>query len=300
MRKVSIAPDSQGVMRIQLNNKFIFQYGLLDQGFWPDGLYTAPSDDALKADIEVAKKLGFNLLRKHVKVEPQRWYYWCDRLGMLVWQDMPSGDRAAHWSQLPEITRSEKSKACYERELKAMVDGLRNHPSIITWVPFNEGWGQYDTIRIINWTMQYDTSRLVDAPSGWNDFPSAGHMVDRHEYPGPAAPSFEKSRALVLGEFGGLGYSVVGHTWNGQGWSSNQLHTTQELNAAYVGLMAELKRLVESSGLSAAIYTQLADVEAEINGITTYDRAVMKFDEETMIAAHKSLFEAAHRIFVKK
>ncbi|HEV3118286.1 MAG TPA: glycoside hydrolase family 2 TIM barrel-domain containing protein, partial [Gemmataceae bacterium] len=200
MRKIAIGKDEHEVTRILLNGKFIFQLGPLDQGFWPDGLYTAPTDEALRYDIEVTKKLGFNMCRKHVKVEPERWYYWCDKLGLLVWQDMPSGDRSVAPGK-GEITRSPESARQFERELKSLIDAHLNHPSIIMWVVFNEGWGQYDTSRVTNWVKSYDPTRLANCASGWNDM-AVGDVHDIHVYPGPGSPVPETGRAAVLGEFG--------------------------------------------------------------------------------------------------
>src|SRR5262249_25193722 len=204
MRKIEVkATDKKGPPRILLNGKPLFQMGVLDQGFWPDGLYTAPTDEALRYDIELTKKLGLNMSRKHVKVEPARWYYWCDKLGLLVWQDMPSGDRSIPPGK-PGLVRTKGSGAQFELELRRMLDALSNHPSIIGWVVFNEGWGQYDTARMAAWTKKYDPSRLVDAASGWNDR-KVGDVHDVHVYPGPGAPPAETGRASFLGEFGGLG-----------------------------------------------------------------------------------------------
>lgn len=272
MRKSSLCKDSAGITRMCLNNKPLFQIGPLDQGWWPDGLYTAPTDTALKSDIEVEKRLGFNLARKHVKVEPDRWYYWADHLGLLVWQDMPS-----------TIVRGERtadSKQQFERELQAMIDGRRNHPSIVMWVPFNEGWGQYDTARIVKWIKTYDPSRLVDDASGWTD-EGVGDVVDVHKYPGPDAPKPETARAAVLGEFGGLGLPLAGHTWQSQSnWSYRGFTRPGELTKAFSELFTQLRSLEVSSGLSAAVYTQTTDVEVEVNGLMTYDRAIVKMDEK--------------------
>lgn len=272
MRKSSLCKDSAGITRMCLNNKPLFQIGPLDQGWWPDGLYTAPTDTALKSDIEVEKRLGFNLARKHVKVEPDRWYYWADHLGLLVWQDMPS-----------TIVRGERtadSKQQFERELQAMIDGRRNHPSIVMWVPFNEGWGQYDTARIVKWIKTYDPSRLVDDASGWTD-EGVGDVVDVHKYPGPDAPKPETARAAVLGEFGGLGLPLAGHTWQSQSnWSYRGFTRPGELTKAFSELFTQLRSLEISSGLSAAVYTQTTDVEVEVNGLMTYDRAIVKMDEK--------------------
>jgi beta-galactosidase/beta-glucuronidase len=295
MRKSSLARDEKGVLRMQLNNKPLFQVGPLDQGFWPDGLYTAPTDEALRSDIEMTKRLGFNMARKHVKVEPERWYYWCDKLGLLVWQDMPSGDKSARW-QGPsgfdgvEMQRSPASAGIYERELKSLLDGRHNHPSIVTWVPFNEGWGQFETVRILDWTAKYDPSRLVDGASGGNHFP-AGHILDHHQYPGPGAPKPVADRAMVLGEFGGLGLPVKGHTWQEEkNWGYRNFKSAEEVTHSYLELIDKLQPMIRESGLSAAIYTQTTDVEIEVNGLMTYDRAIVKMDEAKIKAANSKLY----------
>jgi beta-galactosidase/beta-glucuronidase len=298
MRKVSTARDEKARYRIQLNNKPYFMLGPLDQGFWPDGLYTAPTDEALRSDIEVLKKLGFNMARKHVKVEPDRWYYWCDKLGLLVWQDMPSGDKSAEWRgpsgvDGKEIMRTGESAQIYESELRAMIDGRYNHPSIVVWVPFNEGWGQFDTVRILNLTKQLDPTRLVDGASGGNHFP-AGDMLDHHQYPGPGAPSAVTDRAMVLGEFGGLGLPIKGHTWQEEkNWGYRSFKTSEELTDNYVALLKKLRPMIEDAGLSAAIYTQTTDVEVEVNGLMTYDRGLVKMDANAVTAANKAVYTPA-------
>lgn len=292
MRKISMAKDKNGFLRLCLNNQPYFQLGPLDQGFWPDGLYTAPTDEALRYDIEVTKKLGFNMARKHVKVEPERWYYWCDKLGLLVWQDMPSGDRSAKWKgpsgfDGEQMERTPESAEIYERELKALIAGRYNHPSIVVWVPFNEGWGQFDTVRVLNLTKQLDPTRLVDGASGGNHFP-AGDIIDHHQYPGPGLPPKVADRAMVLGEFGGLGLPIKGHTWqNEKNWGYKSFTNATDLTTAYVGLLEKLHPLVESDSLSAAIYTQTTDVEIEINGLMTYDRAIIKMDADKVAAANR-------------
>jgi hypothetical protein len=300
LRKISLARDGQGRLRMQLNNQPLFQLGPLDQGFWPDGLYTAPTDEALRYDIEMTKKLGFNMARKHVKVEPDRWYYWCDKLGLLVWQDMPSGDKSAEWRgpsgvDGKEMQRTPESAAIYERELKALIDGRGNHPCIVIWVPFNEGWGQFDTARILNLTKQLDPTRLVDGPSGGNHFP-AGDIIDHHQYPGPGAPPRVTDRAMVLGEFGGLGLPLKGHTWQDEkNWGYRSFKSSEDLTENYVALLKKLHPLIEQAGLSAAIYTQTTDVEIEVNGLMTYDRALVKMDEAAIRAANKSVYQPAAR-----
>jgi beta-galactosidase/beta-glucuronidase len=264
MRKIAVGRDDAGVNRLLLNGRPLFELGTLDQGWWPDGLYTAPTDEALRSDLETLRRLGFNLVRKHVKVEPERWYYWCDRLGLLVWQDMPSGNND-----------TAEGKAGFSAELERVVGALRNHPSIVMWVPFNEGWGQHDTERYAAWLKARDPSRLVDDASGWTDR-GAGDVMDIHDYPGPAAPPPELHRAAVLGEFGGLGLPVPGHLWIERGnWGYRRFATTDALWTAYQALLAQLRFLI-GDGLAAAVYTQTTDVETEVNGLMTYDRAVIK------------------------
>ncbi len=285
MRKIAVMKDDKGVPRIQLNNKTIFQVGPLDQGWWPDGLYTAPTDEALKYDIEMTKKFGFNMTRKHVKVEPARWYYWCDKLGLLVWQDMPSGDANPQGKE-KEIKRTPESAKQHEAELAAMIENLHNHPSIIMWVVFNEGWGQYDTKRITEWTKKTDPTRLVNNASGWHDM-NVGDVVDAHIYPGPGAPAIEKERAAVLGEFGGLGLGVDGHTWSKKTWGYRGAASKEDLTRKYERLLAGVWKLKDEKGLNAAVYTQITDVETEANGLLTYDREIIKLDLDRAAAVNK-------------
>jgi hypothetical protein len=278
MRSIAVKADPGGVRRLYLNGQPLFQLGLLDQGWWPDGLYTAPTDEALVWDIEKTKELGFNVIRKHVKVEPARWYYHCDRLGMIVWQDMPSAQ-----------DMSPAGEPIFARELRAMVDALRNHPSIVMWVPFNEDWGQHATEKHVAWLKSYDPSRIVNNASGWDDM-KVGDVVDLHAYPGPAMPPLEKGRASVLGEFGGLGLPLDGHTWLDRGnWGYRSYTTQAELNTAYQNLLAQL-RMHAGDGLSSAIYTQTTDVEIEVNGVMTYDRSAVKLSPES-IAANKRMYD---------
>jgi hypothetical protein len=286
MRKIEVAKDDRGVNRIKLNGKPVFMVGPLDQGFWPDGLYTAPTDEALRYDIEVTKKLGFNTTRKHVKVEPDRWYYWCDRLGLLVWQDMPSGDRSIRPND-PDLVRTPESARQYEAELKAMIDGLQAHPSIVMWVVFNEGWGQFDTKRIADWTRAYDPTRLVDAASGWADRPGVGDVHDLHSYPRPSAPPLEPRRAGVLGEFGGLSLGVDGHTWQKEIWGYQGTASGAELTRKYERLLREGWDMKDAKGLNALVYTQITDVETEANGLLTYDRAIIKVDLDRVAAVNR-------------
>jgi len=275
MRKVALRKDEQGFVRITLNDQYLFEAGTLDQGFWPDGIYTAPTDGALRSDIEFLKQCGFNLTRKHVKVEPDRWYYWCDKLGLLVWQDMPSGNNA-----------TEAGQRDFENELHRMVVDLGNHPAIVMWVLFNEGWGQYDTEALAQWLKKLDPSRLVDDASGWTDM-RAGDIIDIHSYPGPDAPVSEPARAAVLGEFGGLGLVVPGHCWTTNYWAYVMLTNDLELAAQYTQTFKQVWRLHAVRGLSAAVYTQTADVETECNGLQTYDRAVAKMPPAKVQAANR-------------
>jgi hypothetical protein len=278
MRKIALRRGDDGFMRIALNDRFIFQIGTLDQGFWPDGIYTAPTDDAMRSDIEFLKKSGFNLIRKHVKVEPQRWYYWCDKLGMLVWQDMPSGNNA-----------NAAGRRDFESELLHMIDNLKDHPCIVTWVLFNEGWGQYDTESLARWIKGMDPSRLVDDASGWTDM-RVGDLVDMHNYPGPDCPDADPRRAAVLGEFGGLGFIIPGHTWSTNFWGYVMLTNRDDLADRYTHMLKQVWRLHASRGLNAAIYTQTADVETECNGLQTYDRAVAKIPPSVLLAANRGGF----------
>jgi len=299
MRKISTAPDAQGIQRIMLNNAFLFQYGPLDQGWWPDGLYTAPTEKALKFDIEQTKAMGFNMIRKHVKVEPARWYYHCDKLGLLVWQDMPSGDMGNRWDPRPGIIgiasdrdRTTESENIYKTEWKAIIDATRNFPCIVVWVPFNEGWGQFKTDEIVKWTMAYDPSRLVNAASGGN-FSTSGHIMDLHNYPEPAMPDpaiYGKQQIIVLGEFGGLGLPLESHTWQSKdNWGYQSFPNATELLAKYETFITNLDALIPK-GLSAAVYTQTTDVEVEINGLMTYDRAVSKMPIPKLNSIHAKLY----------
>ncbi len=289
MRSVEVKKDIDGFNRIFLNGKPLFLFGPLDQGWWPDGLYTAPTDEALRYDIEVLKQLGMNVCRKHVKVESERFYYWCDKLGLMVWQDMPNGDR--HISPRAEdIERSAESEANFRREYKALIDSHRNHPCIVAWVPFNEGWGQFKTNEILAWTKELDPTRLVDGPSGWTDR-GAGDLHDMHRYPGPEMPAPEAGRAVVLGEFGGLGWPAAGHLWwDKRNWGYRTYATQAELQQNYDGLMRNLRPLI-GKGLAAAIYTQTTDVEGEVNGLMTYDRAIVKLDVEKVAKTHARFYE---------
>ncbi|MEE2781551.1 MAG: sugar-binding domain-containing protein [Planctomycetota bacterium] len=294
LRDVALGRDGGGNLRLLLNGEPLFHYGPLDQGWWPDGLYTAPSDEALLYDLLVTKEMGFNMVRKHVKVEPARWYAHCDRLGLLVWQDMPNGDLHIRPEE-PDIDRSAQSRHQYEAEWSAIIDAFHNYPCIVMWVPFNEGWGQFDTQRIVDWTRKLDPTRLIDNASGWSDR-DCGDVLDIHAYPGPAMPPLEKTRAVVLGEYGGLGLPVEGHTWtNKDNWGYRGYTSEAELNDAYHDLVQKLRPLIDS-GLAAAVYTQTTDVETEVNGLLTYDRVVNKFDVPRAAEAHARLYEPPNRL----
>jgi len=293
---------------MMLNNKFVFQYGPLDQGWWPDGLYTAPTDEALLFDIVKTKEMGFNMIRKHVKVEPDRWYYHCDKTGILVWQDMPSGDLGGgQWNTRPGMeggadkVRTPESEKIYRTEWNAIIDYLYNHPCIIVWVPFNEAWGQFKTVEITGWTMQKDPSRLVNSASGGN-FHETGHILDLHNYPGPvmAKPEvFGSQQALVLGEFGGLGLPLEGHTWlDKNNWGYRTFQDADTLFRTYSGYLDQIAAFIKR-GLSAAIYTQTTDVEIETNGLMTYDRKVIKVPERQLREVSRKLYDAAPNVRFK-
>ena len=296
-RKISAEKDKNGIMRMFLNNKPLFQYGPLDQGWWPDGLYTAPTDEALLYDIKKTKDWGFNMIRKHIKVEPARWYYHCDKEGILVWQDMPSGDHGDYQWQ-PRVynggiyhERSAESKANYYREWKEIMDFCISNPSVVVWVPFNEAWGQFDTEKVVEWTENYDPSRLVNPASGGNHR-ACGDILDLHNYPGPEMYLVDAQRVTVLGEYGGIGLPLDGHLWwNKRNWGYIQFKDGDAVTEEYVKYANQLKELVKR-GFSAAVYTQTTDVEGEVNGLMTYDRKVIKINEAKIKAANEAVIKA--------
>jgi beta-galactosidase/beta-glucuronidase len=299
MRKISLSKEKGGIRRLELNNKPLFQYGTLDQGYWPDGLYTAPNDEALRYDIEITKELGFNMIRKHVKVEPARWYYHCDKLGILVWQDMPNGGKMGLLHLLLNILRSKKKKRDTKRnetekkqfyiEFEGMIYNLYNHPSIIVWVIFNENWGQFDTKKVVNFVRELDSSRLIDEASGWVDY-GVGDIADRHKYVGPAMPRTIKNRVAVCGEFGGLGLKIKNNIWQKRiKFDYKTFENSNDLFEFYSILINKLKDL-KNNGLSGAIYTQITDVEGEINGLLTYDREVIKMNKNELRELNLSLY----------
>lgn len=300
LRKFSSRKDPSGITRLQLNNKDIFQFGPLDQGWWPDGLYTAPTDEALVYDLKKIKDFGYNMVRKHVKVEPARWYTYCDRMGLIVWQDMPNGGRGpAEWQGGQYYTgadavRSAASEANYRKEWKEIIDYLYSYPSIGVWIPFNESWGQFKTPEIAAWTKEYDPSRLVNPASGGNHYP-CGDMLDLHNYPGPNLYLYDPQRATVLGEYGGIGMALKGHLWLAdKNWGYVKFNTPEEVTAEYTKYADHLMELI-SKGFSAAVYTQITDVEEEVNGLLTYDRKVIKVNEPQIRAINQKICNSLNK-----
>ena len=296
MRSFGMQRDDNGIVRLTLNGLPIFHFGPLDQGWWPDGLYTAPTDEALAYDVQKTKDLGFNMIRKHVKVEPARWYYHCDRIGMIVWQDMPSGGRGPEWQttqyyQGPESLRTIESEECYIKEWTEIINSLKSQPCIGVWVPFNESWGQFKTPEIVAMTKKLDPTRLVNSASGGN-FYQCGDILDLHHYPEPKMVLYDPTRATVLGEYGGIGRKVEGHTWvKDQGWGSVEFDTEEKVTDTYVEYAEQLYRMA-FQGFSAAVYTQTTDCETELNGLMTYDRAVVKLDENRLLNINRKISHA--------
>ena len=281
MRKISIGTD-HGFKKMFLNNKFVFEIGPLDQGFWPDGIYTPPTEAALKGDIQAMKQLGFNMVRKHIKVEPARWYYWTDHMGLLVWQDMPSAD--SYISNPPPVDTAE-----YKKELREMVESHWNVPSIIMWDTFNESQGRHDTRALVDMVKKMDPSRLVDRDSGAGyengGDGNVGDVDDVHSYPPPAYPPPSPTQALACGEYGGIGFLVKGHTWRDTGGGYTEVQSPGDLEELYGEFAGLLKSFRDDHGLSAAVYTQITDVETELNGLMTYDR-VFKCDPAEIAKAN--------------
>lgn len=283
-----------------LNGKPVYNFGPLDQGWWPDGLYTAPSDEALKYDIEKTKAWGFNMIRKHIKVEPARWYYHCDRLGILVWQDMPcgkDGNVRTPWAFARYLEKdtgefSQKAFDTFMKEYQEMIDFLWSSPSVVFWVPFNEGWGQMNTAQVADWTKKYDPTRLVNAASGGNFIGNKGDMTDVHSYPHPRMLMLECQKINAIGEYGGLGYVVENHTWTKRkSWGYSNFKSTTEMMDKYcefIDMLVDMRKF----GIVAAVYTQTTDVENETNGIMTYDREVVKFDEKRLREANLKLIDS--------
>lgn len=309
MRKFSLGRDAQGLPRLMLNGAPYFHNGLLDQGYWSDGFYTAPSDEAMIHDITEMKRLGYNMLRKHIKIEPLRWYYHCDRLGMLVWQDMVNGGGAYSPLSIYVLSNlgarirdnrygffSRKSKAGREeycRELQEMVELLYNCPSIAMWVPFNEGWGQFDANEAVRLIRSLDPTRTIDHASGWYD-QGGGDLYSIHWYfrPYRHKQPKEEARAVCLTEYGGYSLGIAGHTFDGKAeFGYKKIRDTADFNRAWEKLMSEEIIPAKAKGLSAAVYTQVSDVEGELNGLLTYDRRVCKADEDVFVRLNQMLLE---------
>jgi len=295
IRKIEQKKDKNGYYRIFLNNKPLFNMGTLDQGYWPDGLYTPPSEEAMIYDIQKLKDLGFNTIRKHIKTEPYRYYYFCDKIGMLIWQDMPSGDRQENiWEHHAlnagtDVKRSEESKKNYYKEWSEIIDNLKFFQCIIIWIPFNEAWGQFDTEKVVNFTKEKDPTRLINASSGGNHR-ICGNFLDVHSYPYPDQYLKVDSLINILGEFGGLALDIKGHTWKNDNWGYQTLNTKEEITKTY----EEFINLIinKMKGFSAAIYTQTTDVENEVNGLLTYDRAVVKVIEERIKVTNEKIINS--------
>ena len=298
--------------RLTLNGERLFMFGPLDQGWWPDGLYTAPSDDALRYDVQKVKDWGWNTIRKHIKVEPARWYWWCDRIGVLVWQDMPCigdhGNRGGRSEDVRVRTKNkwpgdtifggtdcdipQEAKDNYYKEWGEIIEQLKPFQCITVWIPFNEGWGQFDTRRVVEFTRAADPTRLINESSGGN-FELCGDILDVHHYACPAMNVFERKMVCVLGEYGGIGYPVPGHLWQQEkNWGYGKVVSSgEELLKVYDDFAQMLKTFI-GTGCAAAIYTQISDVEIEVNGIMTYDRQVVKVDEGRFAAINRSVIES--------
>lgn len=301
LRTIGTVSDALGRPRIALNGEITFLHGPLDQGYWPDGIYTAPTDDALKSDLERIKELGMNFVRKHAKVEPARWYYWTDKLGLLVWQDMPSLDVNLEIPVGPAPDPVLTAKANFERELLAMIDQLRSVTSIVGWVPFNEGWGEFDTVRIADVVKAADPTRMVNANSGVNCCKSrgdtgAGDIYDDHTYVGPGRPAPAGNRVLVDGEYGGLGLAPQTNRWPGRPESYEMVDSPARLTERYVEVSRDLEDIVRQTGLSAAIYTQMTDVENEVNGFLSYDRRLVKMDIPVVAERNRAVIAAGSAV----
>lgn len=314
MRKISLG-DHKGVKYLFLNNKPLFHYGTLDQGWWPDGLLTPPSDEAMRYDIEITKAMGFNMIRKHVKIEPDRWYYHCDKLGILVWQDMPSGGKMVEKINGPttnkrgdkkyytnlqhvgrtgaDLNKNADESIQFEKELRKMINIHYNSPSIVIWVPFNEGWGQYDTCRISDLVKGLDATRLVIPTSGWS-LRNCGDIYDIHTYEVELkTPPYNKDRATVIGEFGGIGFPIKKNLWNPEiiNWGYQTYNTQENLQKSYEYKFNQIRQMKEKHGLSGAVYTQTTDVEGEVNGLLTYDREVIKIPAKILNEMHSPLYK---------
>ena len=303
LRKISEQKDAAGVKRLALNDKILFQYGPLDQGWWPDGLYTAPTAEAMAFDIQATKDLGFNMIRKHIKIEPSRWFYDCDRLGMMVWQDMPCMGvyESGQWAQGLDVydagsdygALNETNSANYYKEWGEIIAQIKKFQSVVVWVPFNEAWAQFDTKAVVDFTRQQDPTRLVNPASGGNWIKGAGDILDSHHYPEPLMRILDPEMVNVLGEYGGIGRPVEGHLWEiGRKWGYVQYDTEEKATDAYCLFSRDLLDLKQNDWCAAAVYTQTTDVEGEVNGFYTYDREVLKLDLERVREANRAVIEA--------
>lgn len=302
MREFGKSRDENGFMRFTLNGKPIFLFGLLDQGWWPDGLYTAPTPEALYYDIDKTKQWGFNLIRKHVKVEPELWYAHCDRAGIVVWQDMPSGDydNGQPWDDWghsyyrgPVVCkRSQESINNYYKEWGEIIDQFGVFGCIASWIPFNEAWGQFNTWSVVNWTKDRDPSRLINPASGGNLY-CCGDILDVHNYPEPKCFFTDPDRVMVMGEYGGIGYPIAEHSWvkSDKNWGYVKFSDKKEVTDTYIKYAQMLIDLMNNHGYSGAIYTQTTDCETEVNGIMTYDRRVVKMQEERITAVNRQVIQ---------
>ena len=299
MREIAVYQKNSNTKLMGLNGEALFQLGPLDQGWWPDGLYTAPTDEALKYDIQKTKDFGYNMIRKHIKVEPDRWFYYCDQLGMLVWQDMPSftDGRGGDWGMYyygegRDVPASDVARANYYKEWEEIINQVKKFQCIVVWVPFNEGWCQFDTKKVVDFTRNLDPTRLINQSSGGNWEEGVGDILDNHHYPYPAFRMWDKNMINVLGEYGGIGLPIEGHLWQAdKNWGYVQYKNGDEVLAEYANFAEQLKLLVKQ-GCCAAVYTQTTDVEIEVNGLMTYDRKIIKMDEKKLRAVNEGIIKS--------
>ena len=297
MREIAVYKKNSNTKLMGLNGKALFQLGPLDQGWWPDGLYTAPTDEALRYDIQKTKDFGFNMIRKHIKVEPDRWFYHCDQLGMMVWQDMPSFAVSYKWGMYyygegEDFPATPEAKANYYKEWGEIMNQVKKFQCIVVWVPFNEAWSQFDTKDVVAFTKRTDPTRLVNQSSGGNWEEGVGDILDNHHYPYPAFRMWDKNMINVLGEYGGIGFPVEGHLWQAdKNWGYVQYKSGDEVLAEYADFAEQLKQIIKQ-GCCAAVYTQTTDVEIEINGLMTYDRKVIKMDEKKLRAVKEGIIKS--------
>ncbi len=287
MREIAVYRKNSNTKLMGINGEAIFQLGPLDQGWWPDGLYTAPTDEALKYDVQKTKDFGFNMIRKHIKVEPDRWFYYCDQIGIVVWQDMPSFGGSKKWGMYyygegEDFPATPEAKANYYKEWGEIMNQVKKFQCVVVWVPFNEAWSQFDTKEVVAFTKRLDPTRLVNQSSGGNWEEGVGDILDNHHYPYPAFRMWDKNMINVLGEYGGIGLPLRGHLWQeDRNWGYVQYKNGDEVLAEYTDFAEQLKQLIKQ-GCCAAVYTQTTDVEGEVNGLMTYDRKVIKMDEKKL------------------